>query len=121
MELINLEMSLFIKVIIKRDKNMEKEFILGLMEKSLVEIDSIINCMEMCHEVNGEQFYVTFRFGKLISERRVKTNQDVALKENNIPVEGRVKFSKEDILNENVIDNINGYISKKCGFLVATS
>ena len=43
MELINLEMSLFIKVIIKRDKNMEKEFILGLMEKSLVEIDSIIN------------------------------------------------------------------------------
>ena len=72
-----------------------------------------------CYEVNGEQFYVTFRFGKLISVRRVNNNQDVVLTENNIPAEGRVKFSKEDIVNESEIDNIEEYICKKCGFLVA--
>ena len=72
-----------------------------------------------CYEVNGEQFYVTFRFGKLISVRRVNANQDNALMENNIPLEGRVRFTVEDISNANEIENVDDYICKKCGYLLA--
>ena len=73
-----------------------------------------------CYEVNGEKFFVTFRFGKLISVRRVGNNQDFGNSDNNnIALEGRVKFNKNDIINKDEIENVDDFICKKCGFLIA--
>jgi len=46
-ELINMEMEVYMKAIIKKELNMDMVLILGQMVKNVEEIGLIINCMEM--------------------------------------------------------------------------